>query len=76
VEIKIGPTGEHPHGKLRDDDKGGLNCAVSVVNGVVYLEFGTTLSWVAMSKDETLALIRTIIDALKRSEENHAPPAA
>jgi hypothetical protein len=66
---KIGPTGEHhPRGKLRPDDAGGLDCAVSVKDGMVFLDFGAPVTWLALSKDDTLALVRLLIDTLKKEE--------
>jgi hypothetical protein len=70
-DSKLGPTGEYPRGKLHKDDEGGLNCGVAVIDGVVYLDFGgTPVTWLALSKDDTIALIRLLIDLLKKSEQH------
>ena len=50
----IGPTGEHPGGKIGADDEGELRIAIGAdpSNGVVVLDFGTPIAWVAFSADE------------------------
>jgi len=52
----IGPTGEKPITKL-PDDKGGLNAALSVVEGtngkkLLKLTFGTPVTFLAMTTEE------------------------
>lgn len=65
VKITLGPTGDFPQGKLRDDDKGGLMVAVAAdaVQGVVHIDFGTKVAWVALPPNEARAFAATLVAA-------------
>jgi hypothetical protein len=47
----LGATGEFPQGKLTEDDEGALNCAVTHGQGVVRIDFGKEIAWLAMDPD-------------------------
>lgn len=53
----LGATGDHPQGKLNDDDQGGLRMAIGVDHtGVVRLEFGKPVAWLGLDKATALML--------------------
>ena len=47
---KLGESGEYPFGKLRKDDQGELTVAMAAdpQNGVIRLEFGKPVGWLAL----------------------------
>jgi hypothetical protein len=52
---KLGPTGKYDFGEpLHPGDRGGINAAMGVRNGKIVLEFGTTLSFLVLTKEEAL----------------------
>ena len=61
----VGPTHDHPRGKLDEFDEGGLNIAVShTVNGahrVVRVDFGNPVAWVAMDAETTMAFASLLV---------------
>jgi hypothetical protein len=54
--MKIGPSGEYPQGKLDETDKGELTMAVTRVDDVIRIDFGTSVEWIGMSTDEAIGL--------------------
>jgi hypothetical protein len=61
-----GPTGDYPHGKLSDDDEGGLSVAMShfiAPNGdrMVRLDFGKPITWVALPREQALNFAAFIV---------------
>lgn len=60
-----GPTFDFPHGKLRPDDKGGLNVAISRFRApdgtkMIQLDFGSPVDWLALPKEQALAFAAVI----------------
>jgi len=53
---KLGPTGKFPDGKLSPDDEGEINLEVSCGPGVVKLDFGIQVRWIALPPDGALEL--------------------
>lgn len=51
-----GATGDHPQGKLNGDDQGGLRMAIGVKDGVLVVDFGKPVAWLALDKATALAL--------------------
>lgn len=49
-KAQVGATGQFPYGKLRRDDEGELTAAVAVDvrNGVIRMEFGKPVAWLAL----------------------------
>lgn len=47
----LGATGDHPEGKLNEDDEGGLRFAVGHQDGNVILDFGKAVVWVGLPPD-------------------------
>jgi hypothetical protein len=64
---KPGPTGDFPRGKIAEDDEGELNCMVSHSQGVVRVDFGTTLSWFALEPKMAVAFASAILAHAKQS---------
>lgn len=60
--VELGATGDHPEGKLNEDDEGGLQFAVGRDKGCVILDFGKPVSWLGMPPD----LADDIADLLKK----------
>lgn len=59
----IGPTGKFPRGKLDDSDEGELILGVAADHeaGLVRLNFGTPVAWMAMPPDVAVAFANSII---------------
>jgi hypothetical protein len=51
-DVKLGPTGQYPHGKLVDNDAGELQFGLTVIGGNVVLHFGTEVSWIGMRPED------------------------
>lgn len=61
-EVEVGPTGEFPEGKVREDDEGALRFAIGVTEGAkVFIEFGTEVKWMAFGPDDAIELAQSII---------------
>ena len=60
---KLGATGEHPKGKLREDDEGALKLAVGVDPNTlnVIIDFGTPVAWLGMTPDDATDLAAVLI---------------
>jgi hypothetical protein len=66
MSVKLGPTGEFPHGKLSDDDEGEINVAISrhvAPDGsqMVRFDFGKPVAWLSLPREQALALAAVII---------------
>jgi len=57
-----GPTGHFPQGKLSPDDQGELFVSLSIKNGKLFFDYGTTVKWLAIGKDDALKLAAAIIE--------------
>jgi hypothetical protein len=57
-----GPTGQYPRGRLAADDEGELDMALAVDHdrGLIVMDFGVPVQWIAMSKAEALDLARAV----------------
>jgi len=61
--MKLGATGKFPDGKLRPDDEGGLTAAVAVdKNGMVFIDFGKSITWLALPKEDAIALAKLLLE--------------
>jgi hypothetical protein len=61
-----GPTGDFPQGKLNADDEGALNIAISQEKGVVRIDFGKPIEWLAMPPDLAFDFASTILVHARR----------
>ena len=59
----IGPTGEFPEGKSREEDEGGVEIAIGVnpQNNCVEIHFGTSVAWLGFGPDEAEALAQGLV---------------
>lgn len=53
--------GEHPNGKMNQDDAGALAFAVGVEEGRVVLRFPKPVAWMGMTGDEALELAQLLL---------------
>jgi hypothetical protein len=60
-DVKPGPTGDFPAGKLNDEDEGGLRIAVGSERGNVVIAFGKPVAWIGMPPQEAADLATMII---------------
>lgn len=63
---KLGPTGDYPHGKLSEDDEGGINVALShhiAPDGarMVRLDFGKPVAWLSLPREQAVAFALLIL---------------
>jgi hypothetical protein len=61
-----GPTGDFPHGKLSDDDEGGINVALSRFRApdgesMVRLDFGKPVAWVTLPNEEAIRFAMSML---------------
>lgn len=61
-EMKLGPTGKFPEGKIHPTDKGEIQLAIGHKNGKVFLSFGVPTDWVAFEKSQAIQLSETLIN--------------
>lgn len=60
--LKLGATGTHPLGKLNEDDQGGLRFAIAATDGLVRVEFGKELSWLAIPPDVAVKFAQALLE--------------
>ena len=48
---RLGPTGDFPRGRLNHADEGELTLAISVVDGVIRVDFGKKVPWLGLDPD-------------------------
>jgi hypothetical protein len=65
IPCKLGATGEFPDGRLDDTDEGELQIAISSGQGVVRIDFGKKVAWLALPP----ASARALADNLTRRAE-------
>ena len=65
IQTGIGATGKFPEGKLVKHDEGEIRMAVGNKDGKIVIEFGTSVKWIGMTKEQALALANSLIDHSK-----------
>ena len=62
-----GPTGEFPDGKMNKNDKGAIGVAIVADKDLkkVRIEFGTSVTWLAMSPAEAIGFANFILASVK-----------
>ncbi len=68
--LKLGATGAYPRGKLDDNDGGELRFALIRDGDTVRFEFGTTLSWFAMSTNDAKNLAAMLMQCAAGGKSN------
>lgn len=60
--LGIGPTGQFPRGKIEEQDEGELQYAVAAdpASGVVRIEFGKPVAWLALTPEQAEGLMESI----------------
>ena len=53
-EANLGATGKYPHGKTGSEDQGELKSAVYIRDNRLVVNFGKSLSWLSMTKQEAM----------------------
>jgi hypothetical protein len=63
-DMKPGPTGDFPDGKLSEDDDGGLAIAIAAdtEKGVVIIDFGTPTSWIGLKPSDAKGFANMLIE--------------
>jgi hypothetical protein len=64
-EKSLGATGEYPHGTTGPEDQGELKAAVYIKNNRLFINFGKQLSWLALTKQESLAFGNGLVKKAK-----------
>lgn len=59
-EAVVGLTDKYPNGRIDPLDKGELEMAMGVHQGVLVLDFGTAVKWCAFTKEQALDLAKII----------------
>jgi len=64
-EPKMGPTGTFPDGKLNQGDQGELIFGVArdPKTGLVHVNFGTPVAWMAIPPETAVKLARVLLSA-------------
>lgn len=62
---KMGATGQYPYGKLRKDDEGELTVAMAVDarQGVIRMEFGKPVAWLALPSGHARHLAKMLVSS-------------
>jgi hypothetical protein len=57
-----GPTGRFPKGKMAPDDDGEIAVAIYTdARGLVHMEFGKKIKWLAMSRPQAIELAAKLL---------------
>lgn len=68
--VRLGPTDQHPEGKLSPSDDGEIRIAVGVEKGKIVLHFGEPTMWIGMTPEQATEIAGLMIQkarALSRS---------
>lgn len=60
LQTSLGPTGDHPHGRIVPHDEGGLMFGVTVFNGRVIFDFGKPIRSIGFTREGALELAELI----------------
>jgi len=68
--MKLGATGQFPHGKLNADDEGALNMAIAYdeAANVVRVDFGKPVVWFALPPKNALELASLLVTHAMRGK--------
>lgn len=66
TKVKLGPTGKFPEKPIHPDDRGELASAIAVRGDHIVIEFGTSVKWLAMSRNEAEELIQRVSKLLDK----------
>lgn len=62
--MRPGPTGAFPDGKIGDTDDGELSIAIArdEENGLIHVNFGVPVAWLAFTPEGAVALAHGLLD--------------
>lgn len=65
VKVILGPTGDFPQGKLKDDDEGGLMVGIAAdpAKNMLFINFATKVAWVGLPPKDARAFAAAIVAA-------------
>jgi len=71
MSAKLGPTGEFPEGKLGANDEGALRIGIGIhpSGKTVVIDFGKSIAWVGMPKQNAILFAETILEHAKKLED-------
>jgi hypothetical protein len=59
---KFGPTGDFPHGKMNEDDEGGLQIGIAADEaGRVIIKFDTPVAWIGLERQNAVEFATKIL---------------
>lgn len=61
-DLKLGPTGQFPEGKIHRSDQGQLSMAIGHKDGKVFITFGVATDWIGFTKEQALQLATTLVN--------------
>jgi hypothetical protein len=59
---QFGPTGDYPHGKMNEEDEGGIMLGIAHDKGKVIINFGKPIAWVGFPPEQAFELARLIAE--------------
>jgi hypothetical protein len=59
---QFGATGDYPHGKMNEEDEGGLMMGITHDKGKVIINFGKPCDWIGMPPEQAFAFARLIAE--------------
>jgi len=70
-ETKLGATGEHSEGKIREDDEGDLKLAVGIDpdSKNIIIDFGKSVAWLGMTPDDAIGLAEVLTKKAAEAKE-------
>lgn len=70
----IGPTGEFPDGKVREDDDGEINIAIGRAGNNVIMEFGKPVKWIGFPPHVALDLAKSLMNYAAKIQQDPELP--
>jgi hypothetical protein len=72
--LKLGATGRHPFGRLGADDEGELRAAIAIdrAQGVIRIEFGKPVAWLALPSGFARDLARLLVEKADQLDKGKA----
>jgi hypothetical protein len=73
-DLKLGATGRYPFGHSRPDDEGELRAALAVdrAQGVIRIEFGKPVAWLALPSGYARELARLLVEKADELDKGKA----
>jgi hypothetical protein len=73
-DFKLGATGRYPFGRSGPDDDGELRAAVAVdrAQGLIRIEFGTPVAWLALPSGYARDLARLLVEKADELDKGKA----